>query len=321
MLFDIRPMDLDDPRDLEYFVAGEQTTEQENGLSLEEGSADREAHRRELVEFVTGQTCKATLCLESESGQRAGIVWVSTLDHGEPWDVGCPYAWIYDVRVEPAHRRSGFGKRLLESAEAWSAEQDFARIGLHALASNQPAVRLYESAGYETRNAYFQKMLEPGTSADSHSVPQREIERIPDADASWVRALVQARFARLAQSTGTADPQEVERLYSAYETAYGSRERDEIVFAAHNQDGEPIGVAWGYVSSGDLTADRYVWVRDLCVSDPQEPSGMLERLLEHVEDWARQRELPTVRVPVHRMETGLWKALETRNYDATNLFS
>jgi len=54
-------------------------------------------------------------------------------------------AFVYNVYTEPAHRKRGLARRLMDAVHAWCAER-----GVEALALNAaPAARhLYESQGY-----------------------------------------------------------------------------------------------------------------------------------------------------------------------------
>jgi GNAT superfamily N-acetyltransferase len=54
-------------------------------------------------------------------------------------------AFVYNVYTEPAHRKRGLARSLMETIHAWCASQ-----GIHALALNgaADARHLYESLGY-----------------------------------------------------------------------------------------------------------------------------------------------------------------------------
>jgi RimJ/RimL family protein N-acetyltransferase len=59
-------------------------------------------------------------------------------------------AHVADVGVMIAreHRRRGFGRALMQAAEAWAREAGVRKLELHVFPYNEPAIALYESLGY-----------------------------------------------------------------------------------------------------------------------------------------------------------------------------
>ena len=87
--------------------------------------------------------------------------WVATPDGEEtivssggilvvPWTPG-PHAmdprlaWIVNVYTEPAHRKRGLARRLMNEMHDWCRAQGIERTALNASAAGQP---IYESMGY-----------------------------------------------------------------------------------------------------------------------------------------------------------------------------
>jgi len=57
---------------------------------------------------------------------------------------------LLGMGIAQAHRRTGLGTRLLEHAQAWAQDHELLEwIDLQVLSANQPAIRLYERAGFE----------------------------------------------------------------------------------------------------------------------------------------------------------------------------
>jgi ribosomal protein S18 acetylase RimI-like enzyme len=56
--------------------------------------------------------------------------------------------FIYDIAVEPAHRRRGHAQAALEAVEAFARERGCAGVQLHVFGSNTGARELYRRAGY-----------------------------------------------------------------------------------------------------------------------------------------------------------------------------
>ena len=53
------------------------------------------------------------------------------------------------VMVEASHRHRGIGTRLLEEAVGWARSNGILKLELHVFPWNEPALRLYESFGFE----------------------------------------------------------------------------------------------------------------------------------------------------------------------------
>lgn len=56
--------------------------------------------------------------------------------------------WIYHLAVEPDLQRSGWGRRIMEEAEARLRALGCPKINLQVRASNSGVVKFYESLGY-----------------------------------------------------------------------------------------------------------------------------------------------------------------------------
>ncbi|HTP01771.1 MAG TPA: GNAT family N-acetyltransferase [Anaerolineales bacterium] len=57
--------------------------------------------------------------------------------------------WVTDMVVTPAWRRQGVATALLESARAWTEQQEYRRMFLEMQSKNQPAIRLAQKHGFE----------------------------------------------------------------------------------------------------------------------------------------------------------------------------
>ena len=63
----------------------------------------------------------------------------SPLDFNEQW------AFVYNVYTEPAHRRRGLARQLMETIHQWCGDRGLKTVGLNASDFARP---LYESLGY-----------------------------------------------------------------------------------------------------------------------------------------------------------------------------
>ena len=62
-----------------------------------------------------------------------------------PRYLGGRLAFVYNVYTEPAHRRHGLGRTVMDAIHAWCREE---RIGSLALNASRFGLSLYESMGY-----------------------------------------------------------------------------------------------------------------------------------------------------------------------------
>jgi ribosomal protein S18 acetylase RimI-like enzyme len=59
---------------------------------------------------------------------------------------------IFLIYVEPDYRRQGIGRELMRQAEVWARLEGYSQISLQVFTTNQPALDLYDSLGYEARS-------------------------------------------------------------------------------------------------------------------------------------------------------------------------
>jgi GNAT superfamily N-acetyltransferase len=65
------------------------------------------------------------------------------------YDLECRRATILNVYTEPAYRRRGIGRQIMETMIAWCRQEGFARVTLHASGAGR---HLYESLGFVDSN-------------------------------------------------------------------------------------------------------------------------------------------------------------------------
>jgi ribosomal protein S18 acetylase RimI-like enzyme len=75
-------------------------------------------------------------------GEPSGLAW-ARIDATTP-----EVAHLYQMWVASECRRNGIGRALLDAAASWSRSMGAERIELDVTCSNEPAVRLYEEAGF-----------------------------------------------------------------------------------------------------------------------------------------------------------------------------
>ena len=79
--------------------------------------------------------------------QALGAVGLGEFDPDEFQDRS---PWLVGMVVAPDRRRDGIGARLVAKLEAWAATQGFRSVWVATGPPGGPAVRFYESCGWET---------------------------------------------------------------------------------------------------------------------------------------------------------------------------
>lgn len=121
----------------------------DHGVPPAEAHAKVEAdHRNLLADGLARPGARFSVLVRDDTV--IGVLWVA--DRGGQ-------GFVYDVEVYAEHRGRGHGRTLMLLAEAQCLEAGKDRIGLNVFAGNEPALRLYESLGYEARASYVYKPL------------------------------------------------------------------------------------------------------------------------------------------------------------------
>lgn len=82
-----------------------------------------------------------------------GILWVRLNQKPRP------HAFIYDIEVQPEHRRHGYAEAAMRQLEVEARRMGAQTIRLHVFGNNSAARPLYEKLGYETTNVLMAKPL------------------------------------------------------------------------------------------------------------------------------------------------------------------
>lgn len=113
------------------------------GMSPEQARAKAEAdHRANLPDGLATPGTHLQVLVDDEAV--VGHIWIARKE----LDTG-PGAYVYDVAVAGEHRGRGHGRALMLLAERLAAADGLTVLALHVFADNTPALRLYESLGYE----------------------------------------------------------------------------------------------------------------------------------------------------------------------------
>ena len=98
----------------------------------------------ERVKFFDEKTAPEDVLVAVEGGELAGYV---RLGRGR-LEASAHVAVVNGIAVDAARRRQGVGRALLEAVAAEARRRGARRLTLRVLASNEPARRLYEAAGF-----------------------------------------------------------------------------------------------------------------------------------------------------------------------------
>jgi GNAT superfamily N-acetyltransferase len=105
-------------------------------------------YRLWLADLMPAGTYKAWLVESSAGEPRTAVAGggITVL----PWPPGPSYpggrlAFVYNLYTEPAHRRQGLGRLVMETIHAWCRAEGISSAALNASRDGQP---LYEAMGY-----------------------------------------------------------------------------------------------------------------------------------------------------------------------------
>ncbi|MFF1925701.1 GNAT family N-acetyltransferase [Streptomyces sp. NPDC058221] len=113
----------------------------------------RTSHAQHLPDGL--ETEGAHLYLVIHDGESVGYVWVARFEMHPGLLVG----YVFDVEVHEGFRGRGYGRALMLQAERIALSAGDEQLGLHVVTANTPAVRLYESLGYEPTRYNLIKQL------------------------------------------------------------------------------------------------------------------------------------------------------------------
>ncbi len=93
----------------------------------------------------------------TESNDAVGILWFAVVTKN-----GIQSAFVYDIEINPEHRRRGYGRSAFVALELLVRGLGLSSIGLHVFGQNPGAQALYNSLGYGVTGINMLKHL--GTS-------------------------------------------------------------------------------------------------------------------------------------------------------------
>ncbi|MEV4443639.1 GNAT family N-acetyltransferase [Streptomyces sp. NPDC049577] len=123
----------------------------DRGVPLVQAEAKAEADHAALLPRGLATPDTALLVL-AHDGTDVGTLWLAT---GSPR----PGGFVFGVDVDARHRGRGHGRTLMLLAERICLDAGLDTLGLNVFAGNTPALRLYDSLGYEPTEHHLYKPL------------------------------------------------------------------------------------------------------------------------------------------------------------------
>lgn len=114
----------------------------------------RKMHANTLPQGATTAGYHFFHVMDSATDGRVGWVWIYNDLGSHP-----PTGFIYDLAIDEAFRRHGYGEATMHALEALASEMGLRSMGLHVYAHNLAARRLYEKLGYTVRSLNMIKFL------------------------------------------------------------------------------------------------------------------------------------------------------------------
>ncbi len=97
------------------------------------------------------------ILVAEEAGQLLGFAVLHEIRRPEnPFMYERHFLDVDEFGVDPAYRRRGVGKALIDRAKAWAKEQGFDRLELNMWEFNQDALAFYEAVGFRTYRRYLE---------------------------------------------------------------------------------------------------------------------------------------------------------------------
>ena len=91
---------------------------------------------------------------DEETQTIVGMLWFAVMEHS-----GHRRAFVFDVKIDEAFRRRGYGEQAFRALETKVRELGLHTISLHVFGHNLPARAMYEKLGYITTNVQMSKNI------------------------------------------------------------------------------------------------------------------------------------------------------------------
>ena len=121
-----------------------------------------DGNRQQIRETIVRHIVSNTLLVADDDGIVGFVMF--TMEKGS-YEQDITRGIVENIYVEPAHRDSGLGERLLTAAEAKLKQRGAETIALEVMADNEDARRFYQRLGYKPHRVELEKPVQ----SDTHS--------------------------------------------------------------------------------------------------------------------------------------------------------
>ncbi len=90
-----------------------------------------------------------------DGAEPCGVLWLAVVQQE-----GVRRGFVYDLWIDPEHRRKGLGTLAMREAEAWTRHQGLSRLSLHVFGQNLAAQGLYAKLGFQVTDVSMSKDLD-----------------------------------------------------------------------------------------------------------------------------------------------------------------
>ena len=112
-------------------------------LRFEGGTKGNQRHHRAIVDRIATPICLAV----HHDRDEAVAVGLAVADG--------TWLGLFDIATDPARRRQGYGRALVDGLLAWGGQEGAKRVFLNVMADNAPAIALYERLGFREAYRYW----------------------------------------------------------------------------------------------------------------------------------------------------------------------
>ncbi|WP_224701084.1 aminoglycoside 6'-N-acetyltransferase [Devosia aquimaris] len=120
-------------------------------------------HRADIAQLLETAGDTANFIARTDEGVAIGLA-EAALRHD--YVEGCkssPVAFLEGIYVDPAHRRHGVARQLVDAVEGWAVDRGIREFASDAALDNLDSHRMHAALGFEEtqRVVFFRKLLRP----------------------------------------------------------------------------------------------------------------------------------------------------------------
>jgi aminoglycoside 6'-N-acetyltransferase I len=117
-------------------------------------------HETDMDDFRSDQATQMVFVIDRENGRLGGFLETGTRRYADGCETS-PVGYIEGWYVDPDLRRAGWGRALVQAAEAWARSCGYAEIASDCLLENDVSLKAHTALGFEEteRLIHFRKSL------------------------------------------------------------------------------------------------------------------------------------------------------------------